>query len=312
VLDIGNPTVPAGLRPLSCKPVRIAQVFDDPDAVMARFRQLAPVPSIAAFLGLDPSVALSAWFRCDLADELFFNNPVFVTAAREAFSAEIVRPTRCRLNLYGPMAAAPAPHLDAAAYRGLSVENAPIWLIYNMSASGLFEPWLAPVASGLAWFWRGEGGEFEFWPGGEHKVLHAPLWNTGLVCDNEYTWHRVGGIASEAARQRLAGRMSVTDKLHADEGGGWDIRDGEHTVGRLGPDEVRISVLWKADVFRDVDHLASFSDPSLNLDVGKVTEIYLEDLDARGLRPERPADPLADPEWRRLLDEAYTPPFATG
>ena len=208
------------------------------------------------------------------------------------------------------MPASPVPHLDAAAYRGIFVPRAPVWLVYNMGASGLFEPWLVPVASGLAWFYRGEGGAFEYWPGGEHEVVLSPMWNTGLMCDNEYTWHRVGAIGLPEEQQRLAGRLQSTDMLHAGGDGGWEIRDGEQLTERLEPEQIRISILWKADIFRDEDHLASFDDPSLDLDIGQVVEIYLEDLDARGIRAERPANPLADPAWRRLLEETYPPPFA--
>jgi len=309
--DIGETTGQPGLQLLPCNPVRIPRVFDDPDAVMARFRDLAPVPSIAAFLGIGNSSSLSAWFRCDLSEDLFFNNPVFMDAARKAFSASIVRPTRCRLNIYGPMPAATAPHLDAAAYRGMSVENAPIWLIYNMSASRLFEPWLAPVASGLAWFYQGKDGEFEYWPDGEYRVERSPMWNSGLVCDNEYTWHRVGAVGSPEAQRRLAGRLNSSDMMYATGDREWEIRDGERVVERLDANEVRISVLWKADIFRDEDHLASFSDRSLDLDIGKVTEIYLEDLDAKGVSPKRPGDPLTDSAWRQLLEEAYPTPFSS-
>jgi len=295
---------------LRCSPARIGRVFADPDAVLARFRELAPFPTIAAYHQLDGASGLSAWFRTHLDDDIFLRNSAFIEAARKAFSATIVRPTRCQLNLYGPMAASPVPHLDAAAYRGMFVPKAPVWLVYNMAASGLFEPWLVPLASGLAWFWRGEGGEFEYWPGGEHEVVRAPMWNTGLVCDNEYTWHRVGAVGTPAAQQRLAGRLRISDTLDSDENGGWEIRDGERPVERLGPDELRISILWKADVFADEDHRASFADPALDLDIDSVVEIYLEDLDARGLRAERPADPITDPAWRRLLEETYPPPFA--
>jgi hypothetical protein len=295
---------------LSCNPARIAQVFDDPEAAFALLRECGPYPTITAYHNLDGTSGVGPWFRTHLDDDIFFRNRVFIEAARAAFSAQIVRPKRCELNLYGPMAASPVPHLDAAAFRGIFVPRTPVWLVYNMSASGLFEPWLAPIASGLAWFWRGEGGEFEFWPDGEREVLSAPLWNSGLMCDNEYTWHRVGAVASAQAQQRLAGKVGLTDMMHAAGDDSWEIRASERLVESLESDEVRISILWKADVFRDEDHLASFSDPSLDLDIGKVTEIYLEDLDARGIRAERPADPLADPGWRRLLEETYPPPFA--
>jgi hypothetical protein len=300
-------------RTLKPNPIRIDRVFDDPDAVLAHIRQRAPFLTTPAYHDLahmaGPEQDITPWFRDHLDDNMFFHNPAFLAATREAFSAEIIRPTRCQVNLYGPMVAG-AAHLDAAAYRGMSVRQSPIWLMYNMAASGLFEPWMVPVASGLAWFYRGEGGAFEYWPAGEHACVEPPLWNNGLICDNEYTWHRVGAVGTAQQQQHLQGRLRVSDQIHAGADGTWDIRDGERLVARLAPEEVRVSILWKADVFRDEEHLASFENPALDLDIDRVVDIYLDDLSARGIRAERPTDPLNDDAWRELLQDTYRPPIS--
>jgi hypothetical protein len=290
--------------------VHIEAVFDDPDAVLALVRDRAPYRTTPAYHGLGGSAGrqdIAPWFRDHLEDDVFLHNPRFIAAAREAFGAAIVRPTRCQLNLYGPVSGG-AAHLDVAAYRGISVKETPVWLLYVMAASGLFEPWMVPVASGLAWFYRGEGGDFEYWPGGKHAIVRSPPWNTGLICDNEYTWHRVGAVGTAEQQRHIAGKLRISDRLHAGDGGSWEIRDGDRLVERLEADQMRISILWKAEVFRDEAHLASFDDPAMDLDVDRVVEMFLKDLAERGTRADRPADPLTDETWQKLLQDTYRSP----
>lgn len=306
----------ARLRPaaMQSKPVRVPRVFADPDAVLATIRARAPYPTMAAHHRIGDSLGWSGsypWFKTSFDEPQFLQIPSFVEAAKQAFSASIVQPTHCLINIYGPMRSGP-PHVDLPAYRGLTGANAPIWFLMNMTYSGLFHPWMVPIASGLAWFYDGEGGEFEYWPDGPEGAAveeRPPLWNVGVMSDNEFMWHRVGPIGPERLQERLHGRLRASDELHYAGEGAWEIRDGTRLAQRLAPEEVRLSILWKARVFRDADHLASFEDPSMNLDVGQAVEIYLEDLADRGFAVRRPADPFTDETWRKLLQEVYAPPF---
>jgi hypothetical protein len=292
----------------------MARVFDDPDSVLSLFRQRAPYKTIWALYGLGNTIGVeetSPWFREDLWDDLFFRNPVFIEAAREAFSAEIVQPSRCHINLNGPMSEG-GPHVDMPTFRGVARPHAPTWLLYNMGDSGLFNAWMVPIASALAWFYRGAGGELEYWPNGPSQrsvVETPPLWNVGLMSNNEDTWHRVRAIGPADLQQRLQGAVRESAALHAAKGDAWEIRDGKRLVQHLGPDELRISILWKAQVFKDEEHRKSFEDSALDLDLDQVTDIYLEDLHTRGIQAARPADPRNDPEWRRILQETYPSPF---
>lgn len=304
------------LRPaaLQSKPVRMPRVFEDPDAALRLIRERAPYRTMSAFHQLKNTMGWAGefpWFREAFADEAFLKNPVFLAAARAAFHAEIVRPTKCLINLNGPMKSG-APHVDLPVYRGLAAPAAPVWLLMNMTYSGLFHPWMVPVASGLAWFYGGQGGEFEYWPDGPDAASARegpPLWNVGVMSDNEFMWHRVGPIGSHELQEQLHGSLRTSDSLHAAGGDGWEIRDGERTVTRLAASELRISILWKAFVFKDEAHLASFEDHAMDLDLPKVVDIYLDDLDRRGVRAKRPADPLEDPDWREVLQATYAPPF---
>src|SRR5262249_7029397 len=159
---------------------------------------------------------------------VFLHNPRWIDAAKASFDATIVKPMRCLLNLNGPTPDGGA-HLDLPAYRGFAAPQAPVWLLMNMTYSGLFHPWMTPIASGLAWFYRGRGGEFEYWPDGldaPSEMEKPPLWNCGVMSDNEFMWHRVASIGAEADQKKLAAAMSYDAKVHW-LGDGWEIRNGE-------------------------------------------------------------------------------------
>ena len=304
------------LRPATMQsmPVRLERVFEDPDAVIDLIRARAPYQNLAAYHGMQDTLGgarTMPWFRGQFQDELFLQNPCWLQSAKEAFSARIVRPFKCILNLNGPMPGG-AVHVDLPVYRGFSAPVAPVWLLMNMTYSGLFLPWMVPIASGLAWFHRGLGGEFEYWAdgtGAPPRIEPAPLWNNGVMSDNEFMWHSVGAIGTPEDRKRLAGILDAGNCLHYAGDAGWEIRDGTRVLASLASTQLRISLLWKAYVFLNEEHLASFENPAMDLTPGTVVDIYEQDLASRGVAVRRPADPLHDAAWRRVLEDNYRPAF---
>ncbi|MCW1428166.1 hypothetical protein [Novosphingobium sp. JCM 18896] len=306
----------AALRPamVRSRPVRVDAVFDDPTAVLRLLRERGPYQTTAAVHNLGATMGAGAasapWFKAYLDDPLFIENSRWIAAAREAFGAAIVRPFAAMVNLN---AATPGgvPHLDLAQFRGFGAQQAPVWLLQNMAHAGLFNDWMTPIASGLAWFYRGRDGGFEYFPDGPQApsvTERAPLWNVGVMSDNEFMWHRVEPIGTPEEQGRVRALMHFDNRLHAIEGG-WEMRRGDDCLIRFGLDQVRISILWKAHVFTDAAHLASFEDERLNLTLEQVVDGYQADLIARGIAAKRPSDPLADDEWREVLQRVYAPPI---
>lgn len=304
-----------GLRPAMVRshPVRMERVFDDPEAVLhllaehGPYRTTAKVHNLAATMGR--AAANTPWFREYLDDPVFLENENWIAAAREAFGAEIVRPFKVMVNFN---AATPGgvPHVDLPLFRGFGAPEVPVWLLLNMSNAGLFNDWIAPIASGLAWFYKGRDGGFEYWPDGLHAasvIERAPMWNVGVMSDNEFMWHRVEPIGTVEEQARLAALMDYDNTLYrvAD---GWEMRLDDRALARFAEDELRISILWKAYVFTDASHLASFEDARLNLTVEQVVDAYIADLDRRGIAAARPADPFLDEAWRELLQRTYPAP----
>jgi hypothetical protein len=181
-----------------------------------------------------------------------------------------------------------------------------------MTYSGLFQPWMVPIASGLVWFYRGVGGEFEYWADGTHappRIERSPMWNIGVMSDNEFMWHGVGAIGTPEDQERLNGALNASDRLHYAGGDEWEIRDGARVVARLSPSQLRISLLWKAHVFLNQEHFASFENRDMDLTLDQVTDIYREHLAGKGVVVQRPVDPLNDVQWRRVLEAHYRAPF---
>ena len=301
---------------IQIEPLLLDRVFEDPAAVISIIEERAPYATLAEYHGFDASSFYGGdvvpWFRASFDDAFFLEHPQWVEGARQAFGASIVRPLRCLINIQPPVPAG-AAHTDLPTFRGSNTWPPEVWLLMSMGCSGLFAPWQVPVAAGLAWFYRGEGGEFEYWPEGPARPSRCqgpPLWNVGQISDNDYMWHRVGAIGRpEAILPR--GTLRPEAKLHHVQGSSWEIRDGSEVKARYNFDELRISLLWKAYVFEDEGQLASFKNHDADLDLEQVVDIFCEDLSRRGVRFERPIDPLHDPAWQKVIEETYPVVFVT-
>jgi hypothetical protein len=304
------------LRPaaMQSRPVRIDRVFEDPDEIVRLIRRRAPYVNLAEFHQMQEQLGganARPFFRTAFTDEAFVQNLQLIAAARASFQATIVRPFKCLVQFNGPVGGT-GVHLDGPLYRGLIEPGIPVWLMMNMAYSGLFADWIVPIASGLTWFYRGPGGAFAYWPDGPEEppeLERGPFWNRGVMCDNEYMFHGVSPIGTPGDRSRLEGTLRGGERLHAVGEEDWEIRDGDRIVHRLAADQLRISLLWKAYVFRDERHLASFENVSMNLTLDQVVDIYLEDLAKRDVRMSRPKGLFTDEHWREVLEATYPQPL---
>lgn len=303
------------LRPetIRIEPRLLDSVFDDPMAVISLIEERAPYPTLMKFHGMvgDDAYATSVlpWFRTVFSDPLLLQTPAWVEGAKEAFHARIVQPLACVLNIQ-PAGPAGAVHLDLPTFRGSNAWPSHVWLLSTMGNSGLFGRWMVPIASGLAWFYRGVGGEFEYWPEGPEGPARRqePRWNVGQVSDNEYMPHRVAAIG-HSEDILPADAMSADAQLHFLGDRRWEIRDGEKVVRAYHQNDLRISLLWKAYVFEGEQQLASFHEHDDDLDIESVSDIFCADLERRGIPFKRPADPFTDKAWQRRLVQSYPPPL---
>lgn len=308
----------ARLRPAAmiAKPVWLDPAFEDPDAVLALVRRSAPYPLSARVHkknddGLDIPFFRIFWahtrqVRVEGA-EPFFHNERFMAAARESFDAGIIEPSAIMINLSCPTGGSP-PHRDLPYFRGC--EKFPFWMLQCMGYSNRFHEWAVPIASTLSWFYAGEAGEFEYWPDGPDAPsasVQSPMWNVGVVSDNEYMWHRVGPVGPESDWLQ-PGDIKRECRLHAADANAWEIHD-EGSVRRFRGDQVRLSILWKAYAFKNQAAADEYHNRSNDLDHDMVRTIFEDDLRARSVPFSPTRDPVNDPDWKAVLQKTYPPGF---
>ena len=241
-------------------------------------------------------------------DDCFFNS-AFLEQVRAYWGAQYARPEQLLFNLQGPSGSHDPAHLDATSFRGITHQNTPIWLMNTMAKSGLFKRWLHKKAQIISWFYKGAiGGGFTYWPEGPQaapKRLAAPMWNRGVVVQNEMMFHR--GEANGPEHLRFPKGLAFESVMRADPGvaDGWQILTGERVIQSLPAEEMRFLFHWGAEIFADLDELRMVLDHSDDLSHDQVFDMFIADMRARGLTFEVPTDPLHDVGFIRLLNATY-------
>ena len=225
------------------------------------------------------------------------HNPRFVEGAHAVFGDEVeVRPTTVYVNVMVPGPVPFIPHTDVPAFRGVTRDEHPVWLLHQMMDSGLFDRFRIRLATAVSWFFRGPGGAFHFWPDGPDapsEVIEPPFENVAVVADNERTYHGVGPVGEGD----LVDELTRDSLLHRVDGG-WEMRTGDQVVGGTDDDHARITVSWKAEVH-------SPDDPTDTLDLDTVVDTFLADLRRRGIDATEPDDPHHDDTWISTLSTTY-------
>lgn len=237
-----------------------------------------------------------------------FYNPQFLRLARDYWGAQYARPTLMLFNLCGPHQSGLSPHLDAVTFRGVRIENTPVWLQNIMGKSGLFTEYLVKMAQVITWWYLGENGTFTYWPDGpfgEPKRLEHPLWNKGVVVQNEMMFHR-GDPVGRPEERDIPGLKHRSLIGYDSERDDWAITTDDEVVRRYRPEEMRFLVHWNAEVYADMDEVKKSMDHSDDLTHDVVFERLLADMRAKGVNVAEPSDPMRDQGFIRALIETYT------
>lgn len=243
-------------------------------------------------------------------DDCFYNTE-FLTRTRAYWKAEYAKPEQLLFNIQGPSHSFDPAHLDGTSFRGITTRNTPIWLMNTMGKSGLFNQWMLKKAQVIAWFYHGAiGGGFTYWPDGpqaQPKRLPAPMWNRGVVVQNEMMYHR--GEANGPLDMRHPQGLAFNTLWGADPevADGWQLTTDGKVIQRIPASETRFLVHWGAEVYQDYAELKKVMDQSDDLTHEKVFDTFIQDMRARGLTFEMPSDPLHDREFIRLLSATYDP-----
>ena len=233
------------------------------------------------------------------------NNPRFIEAAQELYSAEVVRPYFTYVNINAPSGRY-ARHTDIPSFRGVGRDQYPTWLLNCMMHSGCFDRWRVRIATAVCWYYEGVGGEFTYWPEGwdGDMVTVKPPYNYGVMGDNDYMPHRVEPVGAEADYAKYG--FDATIALTPDRQ--WIIEEPGHEPVVHAFDEVRVSLSWKAFVFDDAQE-AEVCDRHLDdLDEPTLIATMAEDCARRGVAVPDGPDALAHPEFGERIRETYLSP----
>jgi hypothetical protein len=242
-------------------------------------------------------------------NDCFFSSE-FLEIVKSYWGAQYAKPTMMLFNICGPHPAAgpPPPHLDAVTFRGVRYENAPVWLMNCMAKSGLFTEHLLKMAQVITWWFVGENGTFSYWPDGPlgaPKVLEHPLWNKGLVVQNELMFHRgdpVGALGSPAIRNlKHTSVMGFDDETHD-----WYINTDQDRVRTYQAEDLRFLVHWNAEVYSDMAEVKKVMDHTDDLTIEEACGRLLADMRGKGVKIAEPSDPLHDDDFVRALISTYT------
>jgi hypothetical protein len=309
----------------SLPPIRVERLLDDPSQVRGLIERHAPYFPVQRYFAGDAQYRASSGqgevmiiapnFRGDWAYErplvegveLFLNHPQLTKAAGELFDTELVRPFAVYTNLTFKLPFHQGGgHTDVPAFRGIDRKQYPIWLLATMGHSGLFEPERIRIATAVAWFYQGQDGGFEYWPDGPEQPpsLHeGRIFNTAIIGDNDRMFHRVRPVGRP--EEGLLSGMTLDTCLKHEGGDDWAIAEGSRKLAELGYDELRISVSWKAEVFRDLEERRRVDEHRDDLTLDEVWERFSADLACRGVVCELPDEPLTDQDFIDQLSKTY-------
>lgn len=237
-----------------------------------------------------------------------FYNAGFLGRAKRYWGGEYAKPTMMLFNICGPHNSGLSPHLDAVTFRGVRIENTPVWMQNVMAKSGLFRDYIVKMAQIVTWFWLGDEGTFTYWPDGplsQPRRVEHPMWNKGVLVQNELMFHRGDpvGRPDERAISGLAHRSKLGYRREHDD---WAITTDDDVIRTYDPSNVRFLVHWNAEVYADRHEAKLVMDHTDDLTHDRVVGTLLADMRAKGVDVAEPSDPFHDEEFIRALTSAYT------
>ncbi len=302
-------------------PILLRDVIEDVGDVVRLLERNAPYTPLGGWYRPDADLDAATsplWFQNDWvhADlrvegaELFLFHERVTQAARDFYGAEVILPHSLYVNVMAAIEKAGPAHTDNPRFQGRDRSNTPMWLLRSMLWSGLFDDYAIVQATSIWWLNDVEGGGFSYWPDGPEKppqVHVGDMANTALVGDNHGMFHQVGAVGPFDR-----GTLLVTPRAElapASDGAGaglereWVVTDRGEIAYRAPLERYRVSVLWKADVYRDEEERRRQTAQSLS--IPDVAAIFDRDLEAKGADVRFDLDRLEDPGLMAAVAAVY-------
>lgn len=228
----------------------------------------------------------------------------FTAAAKAMYDTDVIVPEQVYVNLTTPIGRQGFSHTDIPEFRGVDRQNAPAWLLSAMGVSRLFEAERIHIVTAVAWFYQGEGGAFRYWPDGVagESIVHDNTWNTAIVGDNDFMPHEVLRVGARDAAKPEG--MTLSTELFCD-GTDWHIVEAGETLISYPDEAVRLSLSWKAKVYRD-DAERAQAEARTGLTVDAAMDRIRQDLASRAEPQELVSDTVESSALRDQLMASYS------
>ena len=295
-------------------PLILAENFSSPEEVIATTSGEVPegIELTWDMIGLNPV------FRGYLArggvcfypelEDCYYNSR-FLELVREYAECRYAEPETYLFNIQGPSPIGGPPHLDGTVFRGMTMENTPLWLLLTMAKSCLFRKWQARKGQVIAWYYQGKiGGGFNCWPdgpSGEPMQINAPMWGRAVVVENEMMFHHGQACGPVAKRQPHGLDISSTFGADPADPTGWQIETFGEVNQKVPAEEMRFLVHWGARLFKDIDEVRVAYDHTDDINAETALNMLMDDMRKRGIQFEEPSDPMQDRKFIALLSQVY-------
>lgn len=238
-----------------------------------------------------------------------YYNARFLELVRKYWNCEYAEPETFLFNIQGPTAIGGPPHLDGTVFRGMTMENTPLWLLLTMNKSCLFTKWQAKKGQVIAWYYKGKiGGGFNCWPNGprnEPLQIQAPMWGRAVVVENERMFHHGQACGPVAMRHPSGMDISSTFGADPEDPTGWQIETFGKVNQIIPENEMRFLIHWGARLYKDFDELKLSLDHTDDITADRALNMLMDDMRKRGVVFEVPTDPMTDRDFIGLVSQVY-------
>jgi len=297
-------------------PILLRDVIEDVGDVVRLLERNAPYTPLGGWYRPDADLDAPTspmWFQNDWVhanlrvegSELFLFHKRVTQAARDFYGAEVIVPHSVYVNLMAALERSGPAHTDNPRFHGRDRSDTPMWMLRAMLWSGLFDRYAIVQATSIWWMNDVEGGGLLYWPDGPDKPPHehvGDMANTALVGDNHGMFHQVEPVGPFDQGTRL-----VTPRAQlapaADDRSAWAVTDRGEVRYQAPLEQYRVSVLWKADVYRnEAEQRRQMAD---TLSIPDVARIFDRDLKENGADVRIDLDRLDDPGLSTAVNAAY-------
>jgi hypothetical protein len=297
-------------------PILLRDVIEDVGDVVGLLERNAPYTPLGGWYRPDADLDAATspmwfqndWVHADLrveGSELFLFHERVMQAARDFYDAEVIVPHSVYVNLMAAIDRSGPAHTDNPRFHGRDRSNTPMWLLRTMLWSGVFDRYAIVQATSIWWMNDVEGGGFFYWPDGPDEPPHEYLGdmaNTALVGDNHGMFHQVGPVGPFDQGTRL-----VTPRAElapaTDGSGEWAVTDRGEIRYQAPLQQYRVSVLWKADVYRNEEEQRRQTADTLS--IPDVARIFDRDLKEKGADVRFDLDRIEDPGLIAAVNAVY-------